>query len=93
MLALRGVVCSDRWEEAWPPIARTLKQKQSAEPAAAGPVVMVASTPTPVLAYYKKMQRFHRDWGRQQREAEAEKPRKPWKPAPDRPWRRAWRKR
>lgn len=28
MLALRNIVCSDRWEEAWPQIARTLCQQE-----------------------------------------------------------------
>lgn len=28
MLALRNIVCSDRWDEAWPQIVRTLRQQQ-----------------------------------------------------------------
>lgn len=28
MLALRNIVCSDRWEEAWPQIVRTLRQQE-----------------------------------------------------------------
>jgi hypothetical protein len=28
MLALRNIVCSDRWDEAWPQIARTLRQQE-----------------------------------------------------------------
>ena len=27
MLALRNIVCSDRWDEAWPQIVRTLRQQ------------------------------------------------------------------
>lgn len=28
MLALRNIICSDRWEEAWPQIVRTLRQQE-----------------------------------------------------------------
>jgi hypothetical protein len=88
MLALRNVICNDRWAESWPDMAKGLRQKQNMLPASEPE----PSPPTPNLVreYYKEMQRHYRAWEKLQREAEKAKPKKPWKPAPDHPWRRDW---
>lgn len=89
MLALRNVVCSDRWEESWPSIAEKLGQDAPQPVPSPSPQ---APTPNRVLEYYKEMQRIHREWEAQQRAAEAVKPKKRWKPPADHPWRRPWPK-
>lgn len=87
MLALRNVVCSDRWEESWPTIAQKLAQGR---PKRADLSPTQPSGPNRVLEYYKEMQRLHRQWEVEQRAAQAAKPKKRWKPPADHPWRRSW---
>ena len=59
MVALRTVVCGDRWEEVWPQISQRLRQKSGGQPAGrqtkpgdqerpAGKEASVAKTPPPV---------------------------------------------
>jgi hypothetical protein len=88
MLALRNVVCSDRWEETWPTVAQKLSQNSPEL------VVPSAQPPAPnrVLEYYKEMQRVHRQREAQQQAAQAAKPKKHWKPPADHPWRRSWKR-
>lgn len=89
MLALRNIVCNERWDESWPDIVRGLRQKRKIVSTPAPP----PSKPTPNLVqrYFKEMQRHHRTWEALQREAEKARPKEPWKPAPDHPWRQDWR--
>lgn len=86
MLALRNVICNDRWQESWPSISKGLRQKQHLplppEPESPQP------TPNLVAAYFIEMQRHHLAWEQLQLEASRAKPKKPWKPAPNHPWRR-----
>ena len=84
MLALRNVVCNNRWDETWPTIVTGLCQRRpketittDTEPAKPGP--------NPVREYYKKMQRLYQ---REQKKDKESAPKKKWKPAPDHPWRR-----
>jgi hypothetical protein len=92
MLALRNVVCSDRWEETWPTLAQELRQRRKA-----APVEMATEPKQPepnrVQAYFKQMQLVHHQWQTQQRALEKAEPKKPWKPPADHPWRRDWHKR
>ncbi len=48
MLALRNIVCSDRWEEAWPQIVRTLRQQEQQRRTARGHQRQATTTPPPV---------------------------------------------
>lgn len=84
MLALRNVVCNNRWEESWPTIAKGLRQTRPKETSSATTELVIPG-PNPVREYYKKMQKLHR----QEQKADGEPvPKKKWKPAPDHPWRR-----
>lgn len=91
MLALRNIVCNDRWQASWPTIAAGLRQRRRHQPDAT-PFLSSLPTDNPVRAYFNQMQRLHRDWEAQQRAAEKAKPKKPWKPPADHPWRRDWNK-
>lgn len=88
MLALRNVVCNQRWDECWPVIAQGLRRKEWLEPPAAAEPP--PPTPNRIRLFYLEMQRHHREWEALQRAAEEAQPKKPWKPAPDHPWRRDW---
>lgn len=86
MLALRNVICNDRWQESWPTLSKGLRQKQSLPL----PVETEPPQPTPnlVSAYFQEMQRHQLAWEQLQLEASKAKPKTPWKPAPNHPWRR-----
>lgn len=89
MLALRNVVCNQRWEASWPAMAQGLRQKRSHVPV--DDQEPREPTPNLVRQYYREMQRHYRAWETLQRKAEKTQPKKPWKPGPDHPWRRDWR--
>jgi hypothetical protein len=87
MLALRNVVCNQRWQECWPTIAQGLRRQVWREPPSEEKPL---PTPNRIRQYYLALQRHYREWEAIQREAERAQPKKPWKPAPDHPWRRGW---
>lgn len=86
MLALRNVVCNQRWDECWPTIAQGLRRQEWLQP----PAEEEPPPPTPnrIRLFYLEMQRHHREWEALQRAAEKAQPKRPWKPGPDHPWRR-----
>lgn len=89
MLALRNLVCNDRWEEAWPAVAtglRQRRQRQRDSPTLLSP----PPAQNPVRAYFLQMQRLHRDWEAQQRALEKARP-KSRKPPPNHPWRQSYK--
>jgi hypothetical protein len=89
MLALRNIICSDRWEETWPSIAQQMYRGPAKQDEALPPPPPRSN---PVLDYYKQMQRVHRERQAQQPAAQATMPKKPWKPPANHPWRRDWRR-
>ena len=100
MVALRTVVCGDRWEEVWPQISQRLRQKSGGQPAGrqtkpgdqerpAGKEASVAKTPPPVRKAAVPPPRNTRathgpDDGPERRPSTA--PHRT--PAPNHPWRR-----
>lgn len=48
MLALRNIICSDRWEEAWPQIVSTLRQQEQQRRTARRHQRQATTTPPPV---------------------------------------------
>jgi hypothetical protein len=101
MLALRNVVCNDRWEEAWPQIAEELRrqtmhrrtQRRQArlisrhqETAMMVAAEMVDTViPAPVLIEPPPVPALPAASTTKQSTTE---PRKPYRPAPDHPWRK-----
>jgi len=93
MLALRNIVCSDRWEEAWPQIAATLRQQaqqrrtatrvQTVAPAQPLPAAQPAPLPAPATTHgTTEPQRAPAPIA-----AASAAPGKPWRPPPNHPWR------
>ena len=91
MLALRNVVCNDRWDESWSTIASGLRQRRQMK-RVKQPSEDSAGDPQHVQRFFKEMQQYYREWEAQQRAIEKAKPKQPWKPSPDHPWRRDWPK-
>lgn len=90
MLALRNVVCNDRWEETWPTLTAGLRQR-SQRPSRDAPDVPVPLAENPVRAYFRQMQRVHRQWEAEQRALEKARP-KSRKPPPHHPWRQSYKR-
>jgi hypothetical protein len=84
MLALRNVVCNNRWDEEWPTIVAGLRQSHRKKPVTAKAEPAKPGS-NPVREYYRRMQRIHR---KQQKKDQESTKKKKWKPAPDHPWRR-----
>ncbi len=94
MLALRNIVCSDRWDEAWPQIVRTLRQqaqqrraerrhqRRRASPTAAEPSVTALATPAPAAKSSETPARPVRT------PPAPTPPGQPWRPPADHPWQR-----
>lgn len=91
MLALRNVVCNDRWDESWSTLTAALRQRRQKHATTRRDEESPAD-PLRVQRFFKEMQALYRDWEAQQRAAEKANPKKPWKPPPDHPWRRDWPK-
>jgi hypothetical protein len=87
MLALRNIVCSDRWEEAWPQIVLQMRQQaqqqsrtrhqrrlvtKSTQPVST-PSPPIAACEAPILPTEPEL---------------PSGPKQPWRPPPDHPWRR-----
>lgn len=89
MLALRNIVCNDRWQESWPTLATGLRQHQHRQPDHT-PVLSSTPAENPIRAYFNEMQRIHRNWEAQQRALEKARP-KSRKPSPDHPWRKSYK--
>lgn len=94
MLALRNLVCSDRWQEDWPHIAATLRlqerqrctQRRQRRREAALPPPPPILPPSPAVATTPKTTRSHHRPPDQPLTPQT--PRQPWRPPPDHPWRR-----
>ena len=98
MLALRNIVCSDRWDEAWPQIVRTLRQqtqqrrterrhqRRTAHDRTPAPLTGAApggtAAPTPAAKIRETPVR-----PASTPPAQAQ-PGQPWRPPADHPWRR-----
>jgi hypothetical protein len=92
MLALRNIVCSDRWDEAWPQIVRTLRQqtqqrrterrhqRRTAHDCTTAP--LTGAAPAPAAKIRKTPVR-----PASTPPAQAQ-PGQPWRPPADHPWRR-----
>jgi hypothetical protein len=86
MLALRNVVCNNRWEATWPTITQQLRQRPRA-----GALVQLSpppADPNRVRNFFRQVQKQQRAWDAAQRADDAPAPKQRWKPAPDHPWRR-----
>ena len=87
MLALRNIVCSDRWEEAWPQIVLHMRQQMQQHRRAhrqerlAATLTPPTSEPTPPAATPEAPTR-------RQRPEPLNGSRQPWRPPPNHPWRR-----
>jgi hypothetical protein len=96
MLALRNIVCSDRWDEAWPQIASTLRQQERQRrterrhkrqalaippPAAAIPLPNLAPAPMAAQAVTPTQRPASKPAG-------PSVPIEPKRPAANHPWRR-----
>jgi hypothetical protein len=89
MLALRNIVCSDRWAEAWPQITQTLRQqvrhhrraRHEKRRQAAQPAQSASSSAAPIIADKVKPQPAP-DQMPSTTTAAA-----PWRPPPNHPWR------
>jgi hypothetical protein len=91
MLALRNIVCSDRWAEAWPQITQTLRQQDRQRrtarrekrrpPGLAVPAPTTTQTPAPstVEAATRRLPNAA---------APKATANEPWRPAANHPWRR-----
>ena len=102
MLALRNVVCNDRWEEAWPQIAEELRRQtmqrrtqrrqtrladrhQETDMMAAAAQTVDTVIPAPKLIEPTPMPALP---AAPTTEPSNTEPRKPYRPAPDHPWRK-----
>jgi len=96
MLALRNIVCSDRWEEAWPQIVSTLRQQEGRrrtecrhkrQAVAIPPSVaaMLPPDPPPAPAMAQDVTGTQRPASRPARPSMPDEPRRP---AANHPWRR-----
>lgn len=92
MVALRNLVCSDRWQEDWPHIAATLRlqerqrriqQRQRRREAATPPLPTLPPIPAVAAPKTNRSQRHP-----PVQPATTQTPRQPWRPPPDHPWRR-----
>lgn len=99
MLTLRNVVCNDRWREAWAQITdRIYQQRQHSKHVrqqVKGPSANATANATAnAVQVVMQMAQMTRHKQRKQLEvastpyAKEVKPTKPWRPAPDHPWRR-----
>lgn len=100
MLALRNIVCNDRWDEAWPQIVYTLRQQEhqrrllrrncrraaspSATIAATAPLPIVPLLPEPPPA--PSMTADINPFSSTQSDTPSQ-PRQPWRPPANHPWR------
>jgi len=99
MLALRNIVCSDRWDEAWPQIVRTLRQQAQQRQAEHRHQRRTAraSVPTPLPAVAPSAETLAAPAPAAKiRETPAPpasappaqtQPNQPWRPPADHPWR------
>jgi hypothetical protein len=99
MLALRNIVCSDRWDEAWPQIVRTLRQQAQQRRAErrhqrrtahsspsvqpTPPVPSTSATPPPAAAAHTSVAPAPKPSAPP---AQAQ-PGQPWRPPASHPWR------
>jgi hypothetical protein len=90
MLALRNVVCNERWAVSWPTIAAGLRQRRK-RPSLDAPNVPVPLAENPVRAYFREMQQVHRQWETEQRALDKARPKSP-KPPPNHPWRQSYKR-
>jgi len=90
MLALRNVVCNERWQSSWPTIAAGLRQRRK-RPSLDAPNGPVPPAENPVRAYFREMQQVHRQWEAEQRALEKAQP-KSRKPPPNHPWRQSYKR-
>jgi hypothetical protein len=100
MLALRNIVCSDRWDEAWPQIVRTLRQqaqqrraerrhhRRTAHERPPTPLTapaQSAAAPTAPAPAAKSSERPARPASAPPAQTQSGQP---WRPPADHPWRR-----
>ena len=99
MLALRNIVCSDRWDEAWPQIVRTLRQQAQQRQAehrhqrrtahASAPTPLPAAAPSAETLAAPAPAAKIRETPAQPASAPPAQtqPNQPWRPPADHPWR------
>jgi hypothetical protein len=100
MLALRNIVCSDRWDEAWPQIVRTLRQqtqqcraarrhqRRTAHSCTAAPLTGAEPSAGALAAPAPSIKiRETPVWPASTPPAQTQ-PGQPWRPPADHPWRR-----
>ncbi|MBM4460669.1 MAG: hypothetical protein FJ011_23400 [Chloroflexi bacterium] len=97
-IALRNIVCNDRWDEAWPQIVHTLRQQAQQRrtnrcqqrhtvqaSAVAPPASQAAQTPPHAAAPPPDTKSATTAAPTPTAQTP---PKQPWRPAPDHPWRR-----
>ncbi len=100
MLALRNIVCSDRWDEAWPQIATRLRQQAAQGRRVRQQQRLGRSQPNPDIDTSAQSQRANQPTAAEPlpTDTQAAKPipvadepieRAPYRPAPNHPWRRS----
>ena len=100
MVALRNIVCSDRWAEAWPQVATHLRQQAAQERRARQQQRLGYSRPNPDIDTSAHARRANEPSVTEPRPTttQAAKPiaaieqgteRMPYRPAPNHPWRRS----
>lgn len=91
LLALRNIVCNDRWAEAWPQITQTLRTQRQQHRRTRHDARRQAPTPTPVLAAQPAPAPPPRSRARSQARPETSAQptaTEPRRPAANHPWRR-----
>ena len=65
MLALRNIVCNDRWDKAWPQIVRTLRRQAQRDKASAvtNAIGLAAAQPLSQLRQYRALRRHNQPQG------------------------------
>lgn len=96
MLALRNIVCSDRWDEAWPQIVRTLRRQEQQRrterrhkrQASAIPPPAIATLPPDTASTPRTVQDVARTQRPTSKPPTPAMPAQPRRPAANHPWRR-----
>lgn len=81
MLALRNIVCSDRWDQAWPQIAGMQRHQARQRQKQRRQLRLADKAPTPVPSPKTSSPN-------QTKPPQAHATRQPWRPPEDHPWRR-----
>jgi hypothetical protein len=93
MLALRNIICSDRWSEEWPGIVQRLREQakdqrkavRAKHRQAAQPIIL--PPPEIVIADIPEQKPLTETNSQTNQASLPDQPTEPWRPAPNHPWR------